>query len=150
MNYAEQLRHPKWQKKRLEVLQEAEFTCQCCGDSDSPLHVHHRRYVKGRMPWEYGGNELVVVCGSCHGVEHEARKLVLEALLLAIPGAIDEARIAALIAGYLSVANPPLQNAVPSKDLLEACEIEKHAYSAGIAAARMEIEELRRGINGAD
>ena len=32
MNYSEQLKSPKWQKKRLEIMQRDKFTCQLCGD----------------------------------------------------------------------------------------------------------------------
>jgi hypothetical protein len=71
MTYREQLLHPNWQRKRLEVLQAAEFKCSCCYDGESTLHVHHKRYIKGRMAWEYEGEELAALCESCHGQEHE-------------------------------------------------------------------------------
>lgn len=64
--YAEKLRHPKWQRKRLEVLEAAGFECQYCGDKDSTLHVHHGYYAKGREPWEYESDSLHVLCEKCH------------------------------------------------------------------------------------
>lgn len=66
MSYADLLRDPRWQKKRLEVLNRAEFTCEQCEDSDSTLHVHHRYYVRGRKPWEYSDDALQCLCETCH------------------------------------------------------------------------------------
>lgn len=73
MTYSEQLKHPFWQRKRLEVLQAAGFACEACGDSETTLNVHHKRYVKGRMVWEYSNDELQCVCQPCHQAEHEAQ-----------------------------------------------------------------------------
>ena len=70
MTYSEQLKHPNWQRKRLEALNAAEFRCQCCYDAETTLHVHHKRYFKGRMAWEYALAELAVLCESCHEEEH--------------------------------------------------------------------------------
>ena len=64
--YSELLRHPNWQRKRLEVLSRQNFTCQSCGESDQTLHVHHTYYEKGKSPWEYPDESLKVVCEPCH------------------------------------------------------------------------------------
>lgn len=68
--YSEKLKHPKWQQMRLRVLERDQFSCQCCGDKDSTLHVHHTYYVKGRDPWEYAPSSLVTLCEVCHSQEH--------------------------------------------------------------------------------
>jgi 5-methylcytosine-specific restriction endonuclease McrA len=39
-------RHPEWQKKRLEVMQDAHFLCQECGEGQKTLNVHHTYYLK--------------------------------------------------------------------------------------------------------
>lgn len=62
--YSEKLKDPRWQKKRLEVMEQAGWMCQICGDSDRELHVHHPRYEKGREPWDY--KNLICACHSCH------------------------------------------------------------------------------------
>lgn len=49
MTYRQQLLHPNWQRKRLEMLSSAEYRCCNCGDGQTTLHVHHKHYVKGRM-----------------------------------------------------------------------------------------------------
>jgi hypothetical protein len=72
--YWEKLKDPRWQKKRLEVLEKAEFTCSQCGDSESTLHVHHGYYCKGNEPWEYPVESLHCLCETCH--EDVQRELV--------------------------------------------------------------------------
>lgn len=76
LSYSEQLKHPKWQKRRLEVLSAANFQCKRCGASEDTLHVHHRHYVKGRMVWEYDDSELIALCEFCHHEEHDNADLV--------------------------------------------------------------------------
>lgn len=70
MSYAEQLKRPEWQKKRLQLLESAGWECSNCGDGKTTLHVHHRQYFKGRMAWEYDNDELAVLCEPCHSAEH--------------------------------------------------------------------------------
>lgn len=67
--YSKKLRDPRWQKKRLEIMQRDEFTCQSCFDSESPLNVHHCYYEYGNDPWGYPDKSLVTLCESCHEIE---------------------------------------------------------------------------------
>jgi 5-methylcytosine-specific restriction endonuclease McrA len=69
--YYQKLKDPRWQKKRLEVMQRDGFSCQICFDTDSTLNVHHRRYIQGNEPWEYENYLLVTLCESCHKKETE-------------------------------------------------------------------------------
>lgn len=39
-SYYEQLKDPRWQKKRLEIMNRANFKCEECGDSENMLSVH--------------------------------------------------------------------------------------------------------------
>lgn len=71
MTYQEQLKNPKWQKKRLEVLNENNFECSECGSKDTELHVHHTIYRKGNKVWEYENDELACLCKTCHEFEHK-------------------------------------------------------------------------------
>jgi hypothetical protein len=68
--YSEKLKHPLWQKKRLEILQRDDFRCQICFDNETTLHVHHKRYTKGAQPWEYDDCDLATVCQNCHPEAH--------------------------------------------------------------------------------
>ncbi len=63
--YAQKLKSPKWQKKRLEVLQRAGFACECCKDTEETLHVHHLIYHK-EDPWDIPDNHLECLCETCH------------------------------------------------------------------------------------
>ena len=35
MGYSEKLKDPRWQKKRLEILERDNFRCQYCGDKNA-------------------------------------------------------------------------------------------------------------------
>lgn len=65
-SYYELLKHPKWQKMRLEVMERAKFECESCGSKDNTLHVHHSYYEKGKAPWEYEEDTLQCLCEDCH------------------------------------------------------------------------------------
>ena len=66
MTYLEKLKSPKWQKKRLEILERDNFSCKCCKNADSTLHVHHIKYIANTEPWEYDNDSLVSLCEMCH------------------------------------------------------------------------------------
>jgi Mg2+ and Co2+ transporter CorA len=68
MTYAEKLKDPRWQKKRLEIMSRDKFTCRSCGDSSKTLNVHHCYYTKGAMPWDYPDSALVTYCERCHKI----------------------------------------------------------------------------------
>lgn len=78
--YWELLRDPQWQRKRLEVMERAEFRCDTCDADDKTLNVHHRIYRKNALPWEYADHELVCLCEDCHESEHHTRQMIDEAL----------------------------------------------------------------------
>ena len=66
MTYAEKLRDPRWQKKRLEIFERDGWACQLCKRTNRTLHIHHRIYIDDMEPWEYGGDLLVTLCEECH------------------------------------------------------------------------------------
>ena len=65
------LKDPRWQKKRLEVMERDGWKCSNCGDKESQLQVHHRYYIYGRFPWEYPGFCFQTLCRECHEINHE-------------------------------------------------------------------------------
>ena len=79
--YKEQLRHPKWQRRRLEVMSRDGFRCTECGDEETELHVHHKSYVWGRDPWDYPLDNFATLCSRCHELQKEDLK-TLQAKLL--------------------------------------------------------------------
>lgn len=70
MNYSDKLKDPRWQRKRLEILNRDGFKCLACGAKNKQLHVHHCYYVSGRDPWEYGQRALKTLCSECHDLAH--------------------------------------------------------------------------------
>lgn len=94
LTYSEQLKHPNWQRKRLETLEAHGWACRRCEAQDITLHVHHKQYIKGRMAWEYEDSDLDVLCESCHAVEHDHQDLLRRIL--------NEARIM----GHLAEQEP--------------------------------------------
>jgi len=77
MTYQDQLKSPKWQKKRLEILERDNFTCQICGNKNDELHVHHIFYTRNTKLWDYENYALITLCGNCHEWIHDANKDVL-------------------------------------------------------------------------
>jgi len=69
--YAEQLTDPRWQRKRLQIMERDNFSCVECGDKESTLNVHHRYYVAHRFVWEYPDFCLLTMCRRCHSGEAE-------------------------------------------------------------------------------
>jgi hypothetical protein len=64
MTYAEKLKDPRWQRKRLEILERDDFTCQLCNDKTSTLHIHHHEY--SHNPWDIENEKLITYCEHCH------------------------------------------------------------------------------------
>lgn len=89
--YSDKFKDPRWQKKRLDILNRDEWTCQICFDTENTLHVHHRYYLKGKDPWDYDNNVLVTLCEDCHNTEHQDMAVAIETLSNAI-----------MMAGYTS------------------------------------------------
>lgn len=87
--------HPQWQKKRLEVMESAGFSCEKCGNTEKMLNVHHRFYRRGRKMYEYERSELVCLCEDCHKTTHEYQDQMRELLEQLDPSQIEQ------VVGYL-------------------------------------------------
>lgn len=66
MTYKEMLLHPKWQKKRLEILEANDFQCELCLSEEKQLNVHHGYYDNALKLWEYDDLYLRCLCYECH------------------------------------------------------------------------------------
>lgn len=101
MTYAEKLRDPRWQKKRLRVMERHQFMCMDCGSETKPLAVHHTFYAKG-MPWETEEKFLLTLCDDCHAIrqpiENEIRRSI--GAILAGIGPLDEHNIHAPLKAF--------------------------------------------------
>ena len=75
-SYSQLLKDPRWQRRRLEVLQRENFTCQGCGATDRTLHVHHGCYWSNQDPWNYPDQLLHCLCEQCHIEAQEFLSLI--------------------------------------------------------------------------
>lgn len=143
MDWKDQYKHPNWQKRRLEVLQAHDFTCQLCWDKDETLNVHHKAYIKGRKVWEYDDDQLECLCETCHEETH-TNKENISALLSALPTHATPA-IIALVAGYCSKI-PGIAHLELSDSQTEAtAKFHPIAFSAGCVAASFQLEHFKAG-----
>ena len=69
--YRDDIRDPRWQRKRLNVMDRDHYTCQLCRSSSNYLNVHHLYYLPGHRIWEYENEALVTLCDDCHSFAHE-------------------------------------------------------------------------------
>lgn len=75
MTYSQKLKDPRWQKKRLEILERDNWTCKCCSGKKETLHVHHISYNWSKDPWDYDEKNFIILCGFCHELWHKIDKL---------------------------------------------------------------------------
>ena len=68
MTYSQKLKDPRWQKRRLHILELRGWKCERCSDDKTTLHVHHKKY-RGQ-PWEALDHDLEVLCEPCHSGKH--------------------------------------------------------------------------------
>ena len=65
MEYKQLLKHPFWQKKRLEILNRDGWKCIKCNDQFSNLQIHHLYYKPNLLPWEYPDECFETLCELC-------------------------------------------------------------------------------------
>lgn len=73
ISYSEQLKHDLWKQKRNHIVAQRGNKCERCKNTEN-LQVHHIKYIKGRLAWEYSDDLLECLCGSCHMKEHDVNK----------------------------------------------------------------------------
>ena len=83
MTYSEKLRDPRWQRKRLEILQRDDWACLSCGDKEKSLQVHHIVYRK-LDPWAYPDELYQTLCEDCHERRGQITDKIVDALRIAI------------------------------------------------------------------
>jgi hypothetical protein len=65
IKYSEKLKDPRWQRKRLLILDRDNWKCTACRSSTKTLHVHHLIYT-GTDPWDTPNEHLETLCCDCH------------------------------------------------------------------------------------
>ena len=89
--YSEKLKDPRWQKKRLEILNRDNFTCRNCRCTDKTLHVHHVIY--SGEPWDVKNEYLITLCESCHKIHTKLDKERISDLVLGMKKTFDPNRL---------------------------------------------------------
>lgn len=135
MNYSEKLKDPQWIRFREELIwarrqsrpDYGRDVCDDCGqDTIGTLHVHHKRYIKGREPWQYDYDDLRLLCESCHDLIHDAEDDARQFIRSLPPYACNEWR-------YLM------------DELISARNISVHALQIACAHAKNSIRNAMRG-----
>lgn len=72
--YTDLLKDPKWQRKRLEIMNRDSWKCGICQDDSEMLVVHHKYYDKDKMPWQYPDKAYITLCFDCHNELHKDQK----------------------------------------------------------------------------
>jgi len=60
-----------YQGERADIEEEYFFE----SEKNIYLHVHHKHYILGRLPWEYSNEELTTLCNWCHWEIHQNQKI---------------------------------------------------------------------------
>ena len=90
MTYAEKLKDPRWQKKRLEILQRDNWTCRYCGSDKHTLNVHHFKYFN--EPWDISNDKLITFCEDCHWLHETINSSAYDRILAIIKRHIDNGK----------------------------------------------------------
>lgn len=115
ISYFEKLKDPRWQRKRLEVMQHHNFCCELCGNDELTQHVHHKTYIKGREPWDYECEQLSLLCESCHSEEHKKPDhLKIIESFLPLDGLCNREEIAQVVLAYIHCEYPLLGEKISS------------------------------------
>lgn len=122
--YSEKLKNPKWQKKRLEIMERDGWSCQICDNKSKTLNVHHLFYEYGKDPWDYNNHQLVTLCEECHKREHDSKAEVDMVIKAIIKRGFS----------YLDVIN--------FFWLFKAMFINKDMFEAGLSAFASQMESI--------
>lgn len=96
---------PRWQKKRLEIMERDGFKCTCCHSDEKTLNVHHRWYEKDKDPWDYPNTCYDTLCEDCHDLVKKVKVQINKSINSIHPSAFS------IIDGFLEMLSLTLNNA---------------------------------------
>ena len=153
MTYKEKLLDPRWQKKRLGVLERDGWECQSCGDTETTLHIHHKKY-NGCDPWDIEDCYLTTLCKECHDSETNSIKRDSAILLDAIKKHFLSEHIITIAEGFhnMELVHSPEVQASAIGWFLSSNEninlvLEKY-FNYLSSSRRAKLAEELRGSNG--
>jgi len=137
MTYAQKLKDPRWQKRRLEIMKRDNFACLKCHDTTKTLNVDHKFYRRGFDPWDYGDNDLQTLCEDCHQKISEARQIIIECL-----GHLDLGELRIVHEAIIAVAASGYDTTVAEQNLKQEIVLEESTPSVPVA------DEIRDALIG--
>jgi hypothetical protein len=140
--YSEKLKDPRWQKKRLEILQRDNWTCISCGGAKNTLHVHHKYYTYGNEPWEYSNDVLVTLCEHCHVAEESFKEVLYDMPRDLLRAGFDNAQLFQLTA-FLQQLRHKIAS-VEIVDIVARLCISEEFYNDVMQAHERENERIKR------
>lgn len=143
--WKDQYKHPMWQKRRLEALEAARYSCQRCGDEETTLHVHHKRYAKGRHIWEYDLSELSVLCEPCHGSAHVEKEMLQSVMSKLHPEGVSD--VISLIAGYCNNVNGPCHIDLNGHQSLELSRLCAELGKVAAIVQNLSLHDIERVLS---
>lgn len=102
--YSKKLLDPRWQKKRLKILERDNFTCRLCGRDCKTLNVHHLKYKN--EPWEIDDEFLITYCEDCHAIVEHYKGLLDIKKIISIHGT-DRYWVFDVYANHLNTKSRP-------------------------------------------
>ncbi len=136
-SYSDKLLDPRWQKKRLEILQRDDFCCQMCFDSENTLAVHHRYYWPNYEPWEYDNDAYVTLCRSCHDSETES-----------MPKSCDRLIHALKRAGFTAYNIQFLADAMDGFKMQHISDVVTEVYAESLVSPEVQAELIEKYFEG--
>lgn len=138
--YAQKLRDPRWQKRRLEVMQRDGFACRLCGNDRETLNVHHLVYERNGEPWDTHPDLLVTLCQPCHEEFHETNPGGnWIATLIQIGAGWDDIHVLREYFGHIADGPSPRQYTSAEWDAIHRGVLEVLcAAAAGVSAEEIE------------
>lgn len=73
--YVDLLKCFEWQVARINILLRDKYTCVDCKQKSLFNHVHHKFYIKDKLPWEIEDQGLVTLCNKCHKAVHATQEI---------------------------------------------------------------------------
>lgn len=102
ISYSDLLKCEEWSEVRNDIVKRDDNKCKNCGKPESvgpiisggsrnyfnpitfvgvpeaeavKLEVHHKLYIRNKLPWEYNYDDLLTVCSSCHKEIHDNNEI---------------------------------------------------------------------------
>lgn len=131
-DFFEKYKDPRWQKKRLEIMEKSDFSCDNCGEDSETLAVHHKYYIADNDPWDYKDEVFITYCENCHDEEHKSKK-EFEVMLKTMKLIFTFEELSEILRGILSECNSRDRSDLSDPDIIPTDYIVKGVGSGKLA-----------------